>query len=69
MDKTAFVDKVARRHDLKPEAAESIVDSALAELIAPAVFVKPGERRMFADNNCNNNCSAEMARVAPSRPT
>jgi len=68
MDKTEFVAKIARRLDVKSDAIEQIVESTLAEVIAPAIFTQPGERRLLlADNNCGNNCPAEVARQQPVR--
>lgn len=68
MEKEEFITKIARRMDVKPETIEQIVDTTLAEVLAPGIFVQPGERRrLLADNNCNNNCAAELARQSPVR--
>ena len=68
MDKVEFLTKIAKRSDLKAETIEQIVDATLAEVVSPAVFVQAGERRvLLADNNCGNNCAAEIARQQPVR--
>jgi hypothetical protein len=68
MDKAEFVAKVAKRLDVKADAIEQIIDTTLAEVIGPAIFTQPGERRLLlADNNCGNNCAAEIARQQPVR--
>lgn len=68
MNKEEFISKVSRRVDVKSDAAEQIVDAILAEVVSPGIFVQPGERRrLLSDNNCNNNCAAELARQSPVR--
>ncbi len=68
MEKSEFVARIAKRIDAKSDTVEAIVDATLAEVMAPAVFVQPGERpRLLADNNCNNNCLSEAARQQPGR--
>ena len=68
MEKQEFISKLAKRVDVKPDAIEQIVDTTLAEVVAPGIFVQPGQaRRQLSDNNCNNNCAAELARQSPVR--
>ena len=67
MDKEQFVSKLANRLDAKPGMIEAAVDATLAELLTPAIFASPELRRALFDNNCNNNCAAELAARTPSR--
>jgi len=68
MEKGEFISKIAKRSDLKSDTIEQIVDATLAEVVSPAVFVQAGERRvLLADNNCGNNCAAEIAKQQPVR--
>lgn len=65
MDKDQLVTKLANRAKLAPAETEQLIDATLAELVAPSIFgTGPGLRGIF-DNNCNNNCKAELAEQAP----
>lgn len=65
MDKDQFVTKIAHRVKLAPGDVEQLVDATLAEMIAPAIFRTPGGLTGILDNNCNNNCKAELAERSP----
>ncbi len=68
MERVEFIAKMAKRIDAKSDVIEHVVDATLAEVLSPAVFAAPGEKlRLLADNNCNNNCAAELARQQPGR--
>ena len=67
MDKEQFISRLANRIEAKPAAIEAAVDATLAELLTPAIFVSPEMRKGIFDNNCNNNCAAEIASRTPSR--
>ena len=70
MEKIELVAKIQRQlgtKSLKSEDIESVIDATLAEMVTPSVFYRPGERVSFFDNDCNNNCKEELARVSPDR--
>ena len=67
MDKEQFISRLTNRLDAKPGVLEAAVDATLAELLTPAIFAAPELRRAIFDNNCNNNCAAEIATRTPSR--
>jgi len=67
MEKEQFVARIANRLNTAPGIVEAAVDATLAELFTPTIFAPPGQRRAAFDNNCNNNCAAEIATRAPSR--
>ena len=68
MNKDEFITKIADQLEVKRGVAEIAVNATLAELVAPKVFT-PGEVVGLFDNNCNNNCREELARISPTRPT
>src|SRR5262249_30101135 len=61
MEKDQFIATLVKRVNASHELATTIVDATLAELMAPIVFGPPGQLRAKFDNNCNNNCAAELA--------
>jgi len=67
MEKSEFVARLADRLEINPQAAEGAVNATLSELVAPQVFVRPGEvgTKLLSDNNCNNNCAREQAVASP----
>jgi len=69
MNKDEFVAKIANRLDVKVKDAEAVIDTTIAELFAPAIFGTPGGPSVLhgGDNDCNNNCKEEMARIASTR--
>lgn len=68
MNKSEFITKIAEQMEVRPGAAEIAVNATLAELVAPRVFT-PDQTVGFFDNNCNNNCKEELARINPTRLT
>ncbi|MCU7907120.1 MAG: hypothetical protein KZQ76_15030 [Candidatus Thiodiazotropha sp. (ex Epidulcina cf. delphinae)] len=67
MSKEQFVGKLASRLALNEKEVESIMDATIAEIFTPAIFAPPGERTGFFDNDCNNNCKEEVARISTMR--
>ena len=67
MNKDEFVARIADRLDVKAKDATAVVDATIAELFSPAIFGTPGGNVLHTDNDCNNNCREEMARITSIR--
>jgi hypothetical protein len=68
MSKEDFIARLSNRLDVKSRDVEAVFDSTIAELFAPAIFGVPGGPSVFhTDNDCNNNCAEELARIASTR--
>jgi len=67
MSKEEFVSKLSARLTLGEKEVESVLDSTIAEIFTPTIFAPPGERVGFFDNDCNNNCKEEVARISASK--
>ena len=68
MEKSEFVARIAKRIDAKSDIVEEIVDATLAEVLAPAVFVQPGERRhLLADEQLQQQLSLGGCAQQPGR--
>lgn len=62
IEKKELVETIARKINLSPDEALSMVNEVVAEMVSPSIFVKPGEEVGFInDNNCRNNCKEALA--------
>lgn len=67
MSKTEFVGKLAERMALNEKEVESIMDATIAEIFTPKIFAPDRGQAGFFDNDCNNNCKEEIARISALR--
>ncbi len=67
MSKEQLVEKLASRLALNGKEVELIIDATIAEVFTPTIFTPRGEGVGFFDNDCNNNCKEEVARISAVR--